>query len=238
EPRLRVARLTPSGLLDAAFVSDVITNGTVFGLAVQSDGKVVAVGDFQTSGGTNRVRIARLNADGTLDTGFDVGLGANATVYAIGLQSTGKAIVGGDFTSINGTTRNRYARLNTDGTLDTTFDPGQGANNSVLAIVVLPDDNVLIGGDFTLVTGVPRRGVARIRAVETVLSFASYGVAGGGVFSMSVATEVGKTYVLEATRNLISWTPIATNTATTSSWTFTDPDMAGTEVRFFRVREQ
>jgi uncharacterized delta-60 repeat protein len=238
EPRSRVARLTSVGLLDSGFGTGAIAEGTVFSAVPQPDGKLVVVGDFQTTGSTNRTRIARLNTDGSLDSTFNVGLGANATVYAVGIQSSGKLVVAGDFTSLDGSTRNRYGRLNTDGSLDSAFDPGRGANNTIFSLVVLPSDDVLIAGDFTLVTGVPRQGVARIRAADPApLALGGFAQA-GGQFAVTVATQAGKTYVLEASRNLITWTPVATNTATGGTWMFTDPNMAVTEARFFRVIEQ
>lgn len=50
-------------------------------------------------------------------------------VNVIAVQPDGKLMIGGDFTQFNGVTRNRVARLNSDGSLDTSFDPGLGANS-------------------------------------------------------------------------------------------------------------
>jgi hypothetical protein len=66
-------------------------------------------------GGQTRNHIARLNPDGTLDTTF-VDLNANDSVSPIAVQSDGKILVGGRFTSIGGQTRNHIVRLNLDGT--------------------------------------------------------------------------------------------------------------------------
>ncbi len=216
----------------------MITNGSVFSLAQQADGKLLVGGDFITSGGTNRVNLARLNVDGSLDTSFDVGTGANAIVYAIGLQSDGKVIVGGDFTSINGTNRNRFARLNSDGSLDDTFDPGRGANNTVYSLVVLPDDNIIIGGDFTEVGGVLRRGVARILggAVAPAGGISEISSAGGQV-QLKLSLVPGRICVLESSPDLRQWTPVATNAATSSTWVFTDTSAGQRNARFFRVRQ-
>ena len=238
EPRSRVARLTSAGALDTSFGTGAIAEGTAFSVAAQPDGKLVVVGDFRVTGSSNRTRIARLNVDGSLDATFDVGLGADATVYAAGLQSSGKIIIAGDFTSVDGVSRNRYARLNTDGSLDAIFDPGRGANNTIFSLVVLPDDNVIIAGDFTSITGVPRQGVARLRAADPAPLALGGFAQGGGQFAITVPTQAGKTYVLEASRNLITWTSIATNTAMGGTWMFTDANMATTEARFFRVVEQ
>ena len=74
---------------------------------------------------------------------------------AIALQSDGKVLIGGCFTSVTSTTRNHIARLNTDGSLDTSFNPGTGASSTVYALVVQTDDKVIIGGAFNSMTAPP-----------------------------------------------------------------------------------
>ena len=91
-------------------------NDRVRSITVQPDGKILVGGDFLNIGGQKRSRIARLNADGTLDTSFNPN--ANGDVYSIALQVDGKIVVGGFFTTIGGQTRNHIARFNADGTLD------------------------------------------------------------------------------------------------------------------------
>jgi uncharacterized delta-60 repeat protein len=129
---------------------------------VQADEKIIIGGGFTSYNGTGRNRLARLNTDGSLDTTFIPGTGANNLVRAIALQSDGKIVIGGDFTSYNGTTRNSIARLNLDGSLDTTFDPGVGANNIVLTAAVQTDGRIVIGGLFTSYNGTPRNFIARL----------------------------------------------------------------------------
>jgi hypothetical protein len=83
-------------------------------------------------------------------------------VNAIALDSSGKPIVGGNFTTVNGTPRNRIARLNTDGTLDTTFNPGSGMDNRVEAIALDSSSKLLVGGAFTKVNNITRNRIARL----------------------------------------------------------------------------
>jgi uncharacterized delta-60 repeat protein len=239
EPRGRVAKLTSGGLVDTSFGTGALIDGTVFSVAVQADGKLLAVGDFQMAGTTNRTRLARLNVDGTLDSTFNAGLGANATVYALGLQSSGQAIVAGDFTTINGTNRNRFARLNVDGSLDLSFDPGRGANNTVFSLVVLSDDNIVLAGDFTEVGGLSRPGVARIRgstAGPSPLQFAAVSV-NGSMLRLNVTQPVPSSRcVLEWSPDLTHWTPIATNTPASGANEFLVPVNRSTPAGFFRFR--
>jgi uncharacterized delta-60 repeat protein len=153
--RKRIARLNSDGSLDTGF--DPNANTTVYSVAVQADGKILLGGDFitlQPNGApsfTTRNHIARLNSDGTLDTGFDPNAGN--TVYSVAVQADGKIVLGGNFTTLqpNGaptpTTRNKIARLNSDGTLDTGFDPN--ANSDVYSVAVQADGKILLGGAFT-----------------------------------------------------------------------------------------
>jgi len=96
-----------------------IIDGDVYKTVVQSDGKVLIGGQFNTYNGTSRVNIARANSDGSLDTTFNpgVGTGSGNAVEDMAVQSDGKIIAVGWFTSYNGTSRNRIVRINTDGAL-------------------------------------------------------------------------------------------------------------------------
>ena len=105
--------------------------------------------------------------------GFDPG--ANQTVYTIAVQPDGKTVVGGNFTGLGGgtgtTTRNRIGRLNVDGTVDASFNPG--TNGPVHAVAVQPDGKILAGGNFTSVGGgtgmtTARSHIARFNADGTV----------------------------------------------------------------------
>ncbi|MEM6321521.1 MAG: delta-60 repeat domain-containing protein, partial [Bacteroidota bacterium] len=156
--------LSQDGSLDTSFDPGSGTNATVQSVAVQSDGKVLIGGDFTTVNGTSRARIARLNADGSLDTSFDPGSGTNGDVQSVAVQSDGKVLIGGFFTTVDGTGRRRIARLNADGSLDTSFDPGSGTNATVQSVAVQSDGKVLIGGDFTSVDGTSRNSIARLNA--------------------------------------------------------------------------
>src|SRR6185295_12042057 len=125
-------------------------------------------GEFNSINGTNRNFIARLNANGSLDTSFDPGPGPNAAIFAMALQSDGKVVIGGDFTSVDGTPRNRIARLNGDGTFDATFEPFSGADDTVYAVAVQPNGKVLVGGAFTTMDLRSRSRIARLDANGTL----------------------------------------------------------------------
>jgi len=116
--RRGIARLNADGSGDPTFNPGSGVATTAYAVAVQPDGKVLM-------GGYNL--ITRLKPDGSLDNSFDPGTGPDYLfVYDLALQSDGKVLIGGNFTTVNGTNRNRIARLNSDGSLDSGFDPGTG----------------------------------------------------------------------------------------------------------------
>ncbi len=94
-------------------------------MAVQADGKIVIGGGFISVNGAPRKYIARLNTDGSVDTGFNIGRGANRPVTAVAVQTDGKIIIAGQFTIVNGVLRNRIARLNADGSVDGGLDDSE-----------------------------------------------------------------------------------------------------------------
>jgi hypothetical protein len=110
--RSHIARLdATTGLADSF---DPNANGAVFAIAVQADGKVLAGGDFTSIGGQTRNRFARLDATTGLADSFDPNASGGMAVYSIAAQTDGKVLAGGDFTSIGGQTRSRFARLSND----------------------------------------------------------------------------------------------------------------------------
>ena len=179
-----IARLNADGTLDSGFInapaSKVKSNHNVRGIAVQADGKIVIGGYFTQIDGVPRNRIARLNANGTLDTSFDVGTGANAGANAgiedvkLDLDSsgnpTGKILISGHFTSVQGTAIRGVARLNSDGSLDSTFSPNGGTfpngvwagNFPVYQMAVQTDGKILMNGGTLEYAGKHHAGVARI----------------------------------------------------------------------------
>ena len=166
--RNRIVRLNADGSTDTTFVPGFGADSTVNGVALTPDGKVVIGGDFLSFNGLTRYRIARLNADGSLDSTFLPNLGTDGSVQAVAVQPDGKVLVAGGFSSVNGVARSRVARFNVDGSLDTSFDPGTGANGYCLGLALQPDGKVLLGGYFSAVNGVTRHRIARLNSDGSV----------------------------------------------------------------------
>lgn len=150
------------GSLDTNFVAAL---GGNYGMAVQTDGKIVIGGPSL---------IARLNTNGSLDTNFQASV--TGEVWSTAVQGDGKVLVAGRFTAIDGTPRFCVARLNSNGSLDDGFSPGLvsqmgGTYSFVFSVVPQPDGMVLIGGEFKSIGGVARNGIARLAGDGSVDSY-------------------------------------------------------------------
>jgi uncharacterized delta-60 repeat protein len=158
--------------LDVTFnpgVSGGVGDSQVTTIAVQADGKILAGGIFATLGGQSRTNIGRLNANGTVDSTFNPGASSSyffAWVKSLAMQADGKILVGGDFDILCGQSRTNIGRLNADGTLDRTFNPG--ADVRVYSLAVQADGKILVGGWFYTLGGQSRNNIGRLNSDGSV----------------------------------------------------------------------
>jgi hypothetical protein len=135
---------------------ELITNGNVaMGSALHrlSNGKLLWGGrtNIQDGGGIN---IRRFNSDYSLDETFTppycTSGNDNCFIRDIAEQSDGKLIVVGHFTDVDFSNQVNYImRLNTDGTLDNTFNSGNAFDGNALCVKILSNDKIVVGGDFS-----------------------------------------------------------------------------------------
>jgi uncharacterized delta-60 repeat protein len=145
----------------------------VFIIKKQTDGKILIGGEFDTYNDEDAGNLKRLNTDGTIDNTFVSRYMFNGNVFAIELQGE-KILVGGSFNRYDpdddDNQVNRIARLNSDGTLDSTFPTGNTFNGTVRVITLQPDGKILVGGNFSSYDdgNVDSRGLIRLNDDGTV----------------------------------------------------------------------
>jgi uncharacterized delta-60 repeat protein len=144
------------------------SNGVVHANLTTSTGDHLIAGQFTSVGGVARGYIAKLSKNGSLDQAFGTGVGANGPVYAMALDSNGRILIGGNFTTFDGVARNRIARLTANGDLDASFNPGSGFDGPVYCIALGTD--IYVGGDFATFNGQPRNRLAAIYTSGTQTS--------------------------------------------------------------------
>src|SRR5918912_1843398 len=158
-----VAVNAAGGDLDPTFNPDIDTGG-VNAIIVQPDGKILIGGFFHAVGNLPRNGIARLNPDGTLDPTFERGERDVLGIQSIALQPDGKIIIAGSFIApyISTTLYSHIARLNSDGSFDTTFRPSGIEVYGIQAIALQPDGKIIVAGNFQNITHTAGYGVMRL----------------------------------------------------------------------------
>ena len=171
-----IVRLNPDGTLDTSFMSG--RYGAIPGvlsMALQSDGKVLVGGYYTYDWGVRGDfgYLIRLNPDGEPDANFNLSVNLNqkfpeqlSHVETLAVQPDQKILVGGVFHSLGHQNCTNIARLNDDGTVDMSFNPG--ADGSLTSIALQADGKILIGGGFSVVGGQSRSNLARLNPDGTV----------------------------------------------------------------------
>ena len=183
-----IVRLNTDFSIDDTFDYGTGFNGEVNAVAIQSDGKILCGGNFTQYKGTSRNRLVRLNTDGSLDTTFSIGTGFSSTVWGITIQSDGKILVCGSFTSYSGGVESRIIRLNTNGSKDITFNTPT-INDIVYDMSIQSDGKIVAVGDFTQVSGVARTSIVRFLTGGTVDSTFSAGTVNAGAYAVLTQSD-------------------------------------------------
>ena len=162
-----ILALNSDGSIDSSFNSAAqATGGEVRAMTVQPDGKILVAGRFTKYGGVTRNGIVRLLANGTVDPGFapvtltaaNAGFQPPALWVEPAVQTDGKILIAGDFETVNGVACPGVARLNSDGTRDSSFNAtgfslslaGNGTTRPIRGLVIQTDGKIVLGGRFTV----------------------------------------------------------------------------------------
>lgn len=184
-------RLNSDGQIDNSFVMGDLTGSTPYGnlgtslytylscLTLLTDGRIIATGGFTKYNGVTVNNIVRLHSNGSVDSSFITSVGVNRAINSVLIEpSSEKIIVGGEFSTFNGSPVKKLIRLNTNGELDTSFSIGDGTfdpqssisffYNSIQTIKKQPDGKVIVGGKFTIFNNMAAGNITRIYGDEGV----------------------------------------------------------------------
>jgi uncharacterized delta-60 repeat protein len=216
--RIGIVRLNTDGNVDTAFDIGTGFDDIVFTVSSQSDGKILVGGAFTTYQGIGRNYIVRLNTDGSYDTTFDIGAGFDNTVRTTLTQSDGKIVVGGAFNTYQGVSSNRIVRLNTDGSVDTTFNVGTGFNGTVRTVSSQSDGKILVGGIFTSYNGVTSNRFIRLNTDGSIDTTFDVGTGFDGQYFSGFTTSINTILIQSDNKvvvggNFTSYNGLARNSA-------------------------
>ena len=164
-------RLTPAGAVDTSFTTaqGAGFNDEVKSIGQQSDGSIVVGGYFTgfDGGGTQAQaagHIARLSADGVLDTTFTATAALDDNVFSLAIQADDAIVADGDILKTYATKSQRVVRLAADGTFDTAYasNVGDGPDNRVYSIALTPNGQAVVGGSMETFDSVASKYIARL----------------------------------------------------------------------------
>ena len=157
-------RLLPNGQLDSAQpLAGVNPDTMVYALEVQGDGKILVGGGYGLKlGGVDRGTLVRLNADGSVDTGFLPN--ARGNVNAIVRDGSGNLVIAGDAGSVGTTFHRGLIRLSASGAVDASFLIPDTNASPVYDVALQADGKLVLGAHFQKINGLTRNYVARLHA--------------------------------------------------------------------------
>lgn len=160
--RTNIARLNTDGTLDNSFNPEANIDVEVKSIAITEDGKILVGGYCNQIINPDCLHFVQLNEDGSLDPAFNTGTGPSSIVNSIAIQSNGKIIIGGGFHEYDGTVVKKLARLNSNGSLDNTFNHQTESITSINTLSLQPGGKIAVGGIFTEFDGISANRVARV----------------------------------------------------------------------------
>ena len=167
--RTGIARLTSNGSLDTSFsLAGAGFNSAVRSIVVsEQNSNILLCGEFTLNNLTTANRIIRLTQSGTVDSSFVYGTGFNNTALVAAAYAGNTYLIGGNFSTYNGTPVNRLVRLNNNGSIDGTFSVGVGFNGPVTTIHISSSGKIFVAGTFTQFNNLPANGLIRLNSDGT-----------------------------------------------------------------------
>jgi uncharacterized delta-60 repeat protein len=167
-----LARFFADGTVDNSFQPNFPLNSQIFSVTPLTDGtgRVYVGGNFTLSaGGQTWSSIARINADGSTDSSFSANIGVGeVNTIAICPDGSNKIILGGNFSPFSGAPYRGILRMNEDGSVDNSFNPGTGFGGSEYVALPLANGQVYAAGDTDFFNGVQIDNIVRLNADGTI----------------------------------------------------------------------
>lgn len=226
-----LARFSPSGVLDTAFPASTPA-AFITSMSIGPDDSIYVNDAYPTSDSSSTRPVAKLTANGSLVSGYG-NVDQDGSVDSFVLQPNGKVVFGGTFQNVGGQARHALARLNADGTLDTTFGDlhfsldATHPNGYIYGLAAQTDGNTIAIGNFTLTNGQSRQYMARVVTGDAVSNKLTGQASGGNVIMTWTRTgdgpELAQAPTLLHSSNGVNYSAVGTMTRIASGWKYTAP---------------
>lgn len=160
--RHNLLRIQANGVVDPVWKPD--PDGAVRSIAIGENSNVFVCGDFTHIGGQPRARLAKIagTGSGLADPGWIVDLTSGVALVLEFDATSGAVFVGGSFNSIDGRLINNLAKIGSDGTVDSSWDPMLAGNARIGSLVRNDAGSIYVGGSFASIGGQARTNLARL----------------------------------------------------------------------------
>ncbi len=185
-------RLNSDGTIDPSFKKG-IADDYIFTMCIDASNRILLGGNFTKYNNISSIRIVRLDSLGNIDPGFVTSTGANNKIRKINVQSDGTILIAGDFTQYKSINAKYLARILENGDLDMSFGSNPGPGSIVTDIMTLPDNKIMITGDFSIYNNIIRNRIARLNANGSLDPNFTYC---GGLNSSGSVLALGDNYKL------------------------------------------
>lgn len=143
-----IVRINTDGSFDSSFLQGGGFDNETFSLAIQPDNKIIVGGTFNGYDSNTVANIVRLNSDGTFDSSFSTGAGFSDKVSSIVVQSDNKILMAGPFTTYDGNSIPYLVRLNSNGSVDGSFNTSINFDGTINSAVIQSNGKIIVGGVF------------------------------------------------------------------------------------------
>jgi uncharacterized delta-60 repeat protein len=239
-PIYHLFRLNSDGSLDNGFEPPQSSNDGILPVGLQSDGKLIAVETLGSRGGMSK-SLVRLASDGSADDNFsraleDQRIGSGSVEAAV-VQPDGNILIAGSRPSAEGKTWHGLFRLNQDGIREADCELELPQDWRVRTMLLVPHSAVFLAGDFQVVDGQTHEGIVRVQLNPPAPTFKGISRTLDGRVRLSLATEPGKTYQVQASVDLVNWVLNRTVNGTGEVIEIEDAAAPYAPRRFYRVVE-
>jgi uncharacterized delta-60 repeat protein len=239
-PIFHLFRLNFDGSLDGGFEAPQTFNDGVVPVGLQREGKLIALEMFGNKGGV-RKSLLRLGGDGSKDEcfnrAFESQVSGGGSIEAAAVQPDGKILIVGSRPLENGNTWSGLFRLNPDGVRDQDYELALPPDWLVRTILPVSNGAVILAGDFQSVNGQPRASIVRVQVNPPASRFRGITHAPDGRTRLSIVTEPGVVYQLQASLDLVHWVVSCPVNGTGGMVEVEDSQAIYVPHRFYRVVE-
>jgi uncharacterized delta-60 repeat protein len=161
----RIVRLNTDGSIDNTFSVGVGFDGSVGNIKITNDNLIYVGGSFTTYQNLNYRSVVRLDLNGSIDVSFNTltNFPNFSSINRIIVSDNNSVYLGGSFSSYSSVTANNMIKLTSGGTIDSSFNIGNGFNSAIIDMCLDSFGDIYVVGGFTIFNGVTNQYMIKLK---------------------------------------------------------------------------